>query len=229
MSAIVGKKITRETRDEASAKLPKSVRPTSFFKLVSHPKRWRWNDDAGEFLPDMGYLLVSPGVGGVTQRGNTSQAEVGLGKKGFTVIQPDDPRLGEFRDYVTGLPTVFGRNHHVPAWESASIVGGEVFWKTDTAMERKFYAHIIAAGIIPKLDPDMRDRLIEKEKGLLERAEGRLASNPSNPHSQSRVTEIQRRIKAMSGKRPRRPTKRGSAVEVKAQRVAAPPAIEEGV
>ena len=210
MPTILGKRA--EPTDALHApKLPK-IRNRYRFLYMAHPHRWLFDEadyDAGHdgWLPSLGRLNVSPGVGGVRDGNQMDLALVQRAQAGWQVIPGEDPRLGDYRHYTQRFPAE-GRN---PVWgsifDSVKVLGGKVLWKHDDDAYRAFRRHLIEAMVVPAMDPDVRDQFVDQERATIEQMEGRLAVNPNNPALAQRIKERKRRLSKMDGTHRRPPAK----------------------
>lgn len=200
MGAIVGKRATPETGHNVEA-LPK-IRNRFRFLYMAHPHRWVFDaEDIKEggdgWLPDLGQLNLSPGVGGVKEGGVIDLAIVSAQRSGWTVISDNDPRLGEYRNYLQKFPTQGKTEVWASVFESVRLIGNRPSWKPDVVAFRQFRRHLVASGIVPPMDPAVREAKIDDVRGEVDRMQGRLAAGAHNPALADRVRRRQALLDGM--------------------------------
>jgi hypothetical protein len=172
--------------------------------LMAHPHRWRYDSDAGEWLPHLGRLALDPGINGVTDGGGTDLAVAQASRRGWTVIRPGDERLGEFRYYSQSVPKAGRGEVWVDIHQRVEVVGGRAFWSVDNAGRRGFLRHLVSSGIIPPINDNVKRLEIEKQANRVDRLESNVASAPHNQVLVARLDTASKRLAAMKGQ----PTKK---------------------
>lgn len=190
------------------------ARPRSDFQLVVYEKSWGFHDEYG-WLPEPGMVLAVPGANGVRVdrqgRVDMTGALAGAARKGGTLIDPEDARLGDpedpnffaggpgFRHYVCTYDTTGGGKHHVE-WcaEATKLRSGEVIWNGDdpkcVAEWTRFRRFLRDAGIVPPMQAEVYRWKMATAHDRLERIRTRYAEAPN---MQFRVEEEEKRIAAM--------------------------------
>lgn len=156
-------------------------RPQARFVYVVFPKSWEYVDGFG-FLPVLRRLTAKPGANGVPGSGSLSKPVASAIQKGGTYIDPKDQRLGEYMDYVQYFDCQNGQKWYVDFCSKATVLtSGEIIWNTkESAIEfAKFRRHIVDAGIIPAMLPEIFDWLISRAEG---RAQQLLTRADASPH-----------------------------------------------
>lgn len=148
------------------------------FLFVHYPIGWEYHDTAG-FLPSLSAIVARPGVNGVGKDGNLSRAIGGSIQKGGIVVQTDDPRLGDWLDYVTTYPTRGGGRHYCFKGVGYVILpGGRVSTVDDPAADVAFRSHLRDAGMVHPLSHAVYQMILEIEQVGLARLEKRVNANP---------------------------------------------------
>jgi len=176
MAAIIGKRETTTPTQVGGGAIPHTTKARpSFFFMVS-PRGWEYVEGEGCWLPVLKRHAVEPGVNGIQQDRNPAQAYTEREMAGFTVIRPEDARLGEFRHYVQRLPYQGAGRYCLSIFETAEIMpGGRVFVERDEAKYNTFRRFLLTAGIVPPLDPRWKREILGEHKQTLRRKRGRAA------------------------------------------------------
>ena len=183
MAAVIGKRQTQAPTQVGGGAIPASVksRPSFFFMVAQ--RGWEFVESEGCWLPILKRHYLTPGASGIVAGGNPATAYVEREQRGFAVIRPEDARLGEFRHYVQKLPYQGRGGYCLSIFESAEVMpGGRVFIERDDAEYNRFRRHLVAAGMVPQLDPRWKAVLLQELKQTLSRKSGRAASAmPGSP------------------------------------------------
>ena len=145
MAQVLGKRVDREERFDA-VKIPARTKKSPRFLFRHHPFRWMFV--GGEWLPQLGKLRIDPGVGGVAEGGGIDLAVAGGLRRGWQVIQPSDPRLGQYQDYLVAYPHAAGGNTYLDPFQKVSVEAGRLFVDGGGEDYYKFLRHLISSGIV---------------------------------------------------------------------------------
>ena len=151
------------------------------FVYVVFPKSWEYVAGFG-FLPVMRSLTAKPGANGVPASGSLAKPIASAIQKGGTFIDPKDQRLGEYMDYVQFYDTQTGGKWYVDFCSKVTVLSsGELIWNTkESVLEfAAFRRHIVDAGIVPPMLPEIYDWLIARAES---RATQLLTRADSSPH-----------------------------------------------
>lgn len=160
-------------------------RPQARFVYIVYPKSWEY-DPAFGFVPVLRRLVAKPGANGVDGRGSLSKPVASAIQKGGTYIDPKDTRLGEYMDYVQYFDTDTGGKWYVDFCAKATVLAsGEIIWNAAEAAKEfgKFRRHLVDAGIVPAMIPEVYDWLINREENA---AQQLLARADASPHLMQR-------------------------------------------
>lgn len=174
----------------------RNIRPQKRFAYIVYPKSWEYVDGAG-FLPVLRRIVAMPGANGVNRRGSISRAVSTAIEKGATYIDPKDPRLGDFMDYVQYYDTDTGGKWFVDFCQKATILpGGEILWNADEAVEemKVFRRHLVDQHIVPPMVNEVFLWLLNREQRTHDNL---LARSAQNPHLAKRAEQVAKRIEAM--------------------------------
>lgn len=215
MAQIIGKRVSRAERHDAE-KIPHRVRRQPRFIYKSHPHRWMFTGK--EWLPLLGTLKIDPGVDGVTENGGTDLAVAANMRRGWQIIQPSDPRLGEYQDYMVAMPHAAGGNSYVDPFQTISVEAGRMFVEEGGENYHAFLRHLISSGIVQPMTPNVLKLKLHDEQKKVERLQGAVAVNPANQIAASRLKRAEERIAsmraAMEPKVIRKPRKKAEAPDV---------------
>lgn len=206
MAAIVGKRTSSETGLTAQ-RLPK-IRNRFRFILMAHPFRWEFDEadfDAGNdgWLPVLGRLNISPGVGGVGDGNVIDLALVSRAKDGWQVLREEDPRLGKYRNYTQRFPASGKASVWGSIWDAVRVIGGRAVWSHDDDGYREFRRFLVDSGIVQPLDEGVREIHEQAAMNRLEAMIGRLAANHRNTGLSQKIKMRQNRVAKMTGEAPR--------------------------
>ena len=209
MAQVIGKRVSQAQRIDA-VKIPRGVRREPRFLFKWHPHRWMF---AGkEWLPLLGKLVIDPGCDGVTEGGGTDLAVAGNMRRGWTIIQHSDPRLGEYQDYMVAVPHAAGGNSYLDPFQKISVEAGRMFTEPASEDYYAFLRHLVASGIVAPMSPNILKIKIHDEQKKVERLQGAVSLNPSNLIAAGRLKRAEDRIAAM--KKAGAPKRKRKAAEV---------------
>ena len=142
------------------------------FVYVHYPEGWEFDDELG-FLPDLSEIVSKPGVNGVrvvNKRLDATLAYAGAAKKGGTIIDRSDRRLGPWMDYVEEFDVVGGNRHFCfRGCTFQRLPGGKVNAIPNSGELRKFRAYVRDNNITEPINESVVSKLIELEERKLAR------------------------------------------------------------
>lgn len=158
--------IVRAKRVQRDSRLP--IKHNRAFTCV-HFGLWKFDEEADEWLPEVGEILHVPGANGVSERGNPNAAKTGAVSKGGIIIEAHDSRLGEFIDYLAYFPTRAGRRFYCMRWTSFTIVrnGRRCVAVPDKETHRGFLRQLYVAGIVPPMPVEILSEKIQMLRGRI--------------------------------------------------------------
>ena len=165
---FTGKTPTKPSGQRQKVNLPR----TPPYYLKWHPLRWQCIE--GEWLPQLGRLVMEPGIGGVDSRGNTQLAEVAAARRGWTII-PWEVIPDTYLQVVEGTrgPVYLSRFLEVKQ------IGTRAILKTDKEGWLDFLRMLMDEGIITPPDPDVLEFLTDVQRKRYERILGEIRNNPA--------------------------------------------------
>jgi len=178
------------------------IKPNEEFLSVFDPAKWQFIEIGGEhkWVPLLNDQPLKRGAGGITGDANSRDASMFLARahrQGCVEIRPDDPRLGEYRNYVRFVPCQKGRKvgiYHFSMWQSLDVLGGITRVTTDTQAYRRFLLYLVEKQIVPAMSAVVLqvrlEQLDRRIRGLIERA-------AQNPHLSAKVKESQEQRRRM--------------------------------
>jgi hypothetical protein len=168
-----------------------------------------------EWLPGLGKLVVDPGCDGVTEGGGIDLAVAGNMRRGWQVIQPSDPRLGEYQDYMVAVPHAAGGNSYIDPFQKISVEAGRMFVEPGGEDYYAFLRHLVATGIVSPMSPNILKIKVHDEMKKIERLQGAVSLNPANQIAAGRLKRAEERIAAMKkAGAPKRKRKTAEASDV---------------
>ena len=178
--------------------LPVGPRTKQTFKFVyvHYPRSWTFDQELG-FLPAVKKVEARPGLNGCKQNGSLALTLAKVSERGGTVIQPKDPRLGEYMDYVHFYPLRGGGKYYVDFnMEAVVLPNNEVIWNTEEQREKWFIfmAFIRDSGIIQPLIKEVYMSLVERQRKKIHSLYGRL---DRNPHLKKRLEDAEANMAGM--------------------------------
>tara|TARA_R100000655_G_scaffold100131_2_gene144440 strand:+ start:257 stop:901 length:645 start_codon:yes stop_codon:yes gene_type:complete len=213
MAQVIGKRVSQAERHDA-VKVPHRVRKQPRFIYKAHPMRWMFTGK--EWLPQLATLKIDPGVDGVTENGGTDLAIAANMRRGWQIIQPSDPRLGEYQDYMVAMPHASGGNTYVDPFQKISVEAGRMFVEEGGEKYYAFLRHLISSGIVQPMTENVLKLKLHDEQKKIERLQGAVATNPANQIAASRLKRAEERISSMRAamKPARKPRKKAEAHDV---------------
>ena len=170
------------------------------FVMVHYPEGWRYYEDRG-FLPELSEIVSKPGVNGVSQDARTLQvnnslAIAGSMKKGGTIINPADPRLGDWRNYVVFYECQGGGRHYCfMGMEYEMLPGGRVRDMPSTTAYDDFRTFLRDSGYVQPMAESVYSQIEELENRAYERLARR--AQGGNPYHVEAVEKKAARIAKM--------------------------------
>ncbi len=210
MPAIIGQPAAPQSHQIGAAALPAAkARRLHQWVYKWHPKRWHFYKDAGEageWLPRLGRIVFDAGQSNVQENGNITLAMASAQQQGWTVIKPNDERLGAFRNYMQAVPVENGRKAYVSRWRNFALEGGMVFEDFDRPGFYAFLRHLVSSGIVGPMSQNIRSYHLRRHIESVDRAEAEAANQPHNGILQARAEKLRRTHEAMAGTyKPKKP------------------------
>lgn len=202
MGAILGQRSSANSKRNQES-LPK-IRNKFPFIFQAHPFRYYFDEadfDAGNdgWLPALGRINVSPGVGGVGDGNVTTMAEVKAADKQWVVLKEGDPRLGPYAFYTQRFPSAGRSAVYGSIWDSVKLLGGKVLWQFDEKGYREFLRYLVDSGVVPAIDENVKEMMTDDKRTKLDRMEGRLSANPNNSSLALKVKKLATKIAKQEG------------------------------
>lgn len=196
MSVVIREKIDTSNASNAVS-LPRSERATPEFRLMYHPGHWTWTGKEYGWLPDLGRLVMDPGVQGVPDKVpgralDTSRARAHWQGKGWTVIDHLSPVLGPHKEYLAKW-----RGERGAIWTTAystpEIIGSQVFWDFDREGYYKFLKYLVdnrVLGIEP-MDSRLKGRHLRNlQRQVDQRVLPQLTQHPDSAALKARYEKL---------------------------------------
>lgn len=178
---------SQTTNTQALAKL----RPRGPFILMHHPNNWEVRVeglDAPTWLPVLKQISISPGAGGVELEGNRVMHQNMVAKRiasGWVQIPEQPPYRREIK-VARGI-------YNADAFERLEVYSDGGYELTyDHAAHNRWRLHLVESGVIPPIRTTVRDRLIKRLQGRLNRN----LKNVHTPHGKAVVKDAEARIDA---------------------------------
>lgn len=151
------------------------------FLLMYHPLRWTFAD--GEYLPNLGKMVLEPGVGGVDKSGDSALAETIKRKKGWIPIPwscvPSGTPGGQYIQRYHARGPSGADWYHCEIWEQPRQLAGRVMSSViDDEGRKRWLRWLVAEGHVPPISDEARELLAANKVSQLQRLEGKAATNP---------------------------------------------------
>lgn len=176
--------------------LTRGQRPGVKFVYVHYPQSWKFDMKRG-WLPSLSKVYAKPGVNGVNKNGDMTQTLAHIQKKGGTIVNPKDDRLGQYKNYCHYYPTRSGGRWYVDFCQTAQILPtDEIVWNHSEIEEPllDFAAHVLSSGIVKPMLKEVFSKYMEIERSKLDTLYGRL---DRNPHLKTRCDDTEKRLEKM--------------------------------
>ena len=171
-------------------------KPGMKFIYIHYPQSWSFCTKRG-FIPRLSKIYAKPGVNGVDKNGDMTMTLAHVEKKGGTVINPKDQRLGEYANYVHFYKTRPGGKWYVDFCQKAVVLpNDQIIWNDSEIEEplRDFSKFILDAKIVKPILKEVYIQMLEAERAKLDNLYGRM---DRNPHLKVKADECEERILAM--------------------------------
>ena len=197
-----------EANDAPDARLlPRKQAPgREIFDLAHHPKKWVFLDVTGEWLPSISEIRFSPGVNGCRalpdgpdgqKRMDCSVTRAAWRRKGGTVIDSHDHRLGEFKGYVQVVTNDAGRKVHFSIFESFDVVGQDVIWNHEEDHFNRFRRLLLSSGLLHPIHDAIKRQEIAKTEFAVTDLRKRYGKSPSHEGLATELETMSGRLRAM--------------------------------
>lgn len=178
--------------------LPVGPRTKQTFKFVyaHYPRSWTFDLKLG-FLPAVKKIEARPGLNGCKRNGSLALTLAKVSENGGTVIEPKDPRLGEYMDYVHFYPLRGGGKYYVDFNREAVVLpNDEVIWNTEEQREKWFIfmAFVRDSGVIQPLIKEVYMAMVERQRKKIHSLYGRV---DRNPHLKKRLEDAEANLAGM--------------------------------
>jgi hypothetical protein len=154
---------------------------------------WRWIDTEDRWLPQLGEIVLRRGCNGVDANWNADLALTKARGKGYTVIMPDDKRLGKYQFYVYSHKAAGGK-HYITEFDTLRKLGKQVVTDFDREGFHLFLAHLIDAGIVDPMDTFVLDKIVGRTKMRINRLSNLAIGNP---HAAGKIGVYEEQVKRM--------------------------------
>lgn len=166
------------------------------WEYVHYPTAWEFVK--GEWLPQLGQLNFRNGLNGQAEGSPNAARQHAMGKGG-TVIPPNHPKLGRFRNYRCSVPAYDPNSGAVgsyfcAAWEHPTMVGNRnVRWDVDDAAYADFRRALVSAGILEPISTVVAETKIDQLASTLDH----LRALPTNGQRAGRIAAAEALLAAM--------------------------------
>lgn len=142
------------------------------FWFIHHPARWQLVN--GEWLPQLSEMRTDPGLNRIDKDGNADQAELHYRRKGWTII-PWEVEPGGYCVAFDGQSGLV----HLSKWQTPSVFGGVVSYRSDAAGYWAFCLRLREEGIIPIPDERWLDLIIADQARRVDDLRQKAVSAPA--------------------------------------------------
>jgi hypothetical protein len=166
------------------------------WEYVHYPTAWDYT--SGEWLPQLAQLNFRNGLNGQSDASPHAARQHAMGK-GATLIPPNHPKLGRFRNYRATVPAYDPNSgavgqYYCAAWERPTMVGNRnVRWDVDTATFTEFRRLLVSSGIIEPISRVVAETKVDQLAGTLDH----LRVLPANGQRSERIATAEALLDAM--------------------------------
>lgn len=156
------------------------------FLFVHMPTHWELVTVDGEpmWLPRVGQQPLARGANGIEGDAKHRDPSVYAAKfkrKGGTVIEPDDQRLGPYQNYVLEVECQerdgsVGTFHHTE-FEELNVIGGRTIPKHNAEAYQAFQLHLLTAGIVKPMSEVVLDVKVDGQERRVQNQRRRAGAN----------------------------------------------------
>lgn len=188
--------IVQENITEARARVPVDVL-NLMWTWAHFPLAWEFV--GGKWLPELSQISFRKGLNGQADDGNTAAPKHHIAAKGGVLIEPSNPRLGKYRNYIRRFPAYNAASkqtgtYFASMFETPTVIGGRhAKWTIDTAGYNAFREFLVEKGLIESIDPSVVAAKIEEKRGLVDH----LKSLPTNQLRAERILSLEKMIEQM--------------------------------
>lgn len=204
---VQGRRLDPATESPEARPLPRAGAPSRPpFLFGTLPKRWDWDDMLGRFLPQVLRISFSPGVQGTKalrngpdgrQQMDTSAARASFERKGGTLINPADRRLGPYARYQQMLVNDAGAEVHASIFETADVVGEDVFWADNPEEFRRFRQLLLDEEIVPAMHERVHAIKVSAQEVVVAELQQRYGAQPAHGGLRTELETAVGRLRAM--------------------------------
>ena len=166
------------------------------WEYVHYPTAWDYV--GSEWLPQLAQLNFRNGLNGQSEGTPHAARQHAMGKGG-TVIPPNHPKLGKFKNYRATVPAYDPNSgaigqYYCAAWERPTMVGNRnVRWDCDAAAFTEFRRTLVTSGIIEPISAVVAETKIDQLAGMLDH----LRALPTNGQRAARIAAAEALLDAM--------------------------------
>ena len=171
------------------------------FVYVHYPRGFTFDEVAGEFLPDLNEGHLTAGVNGVEEDARDpkilkpQKMFAGTMAKGGIIINTDDDRLGEWKNYLASFDCKGGGKHYCfVGVEFDKLPGGEAVAREASDAFREFRQYIRDHRLCHEMSEPVYNKLLSIEESALDRS---IQRAQANPHLAKKVDAVEAKIAAM--------------------------------
>jgi len=180
-----------------------NVKPTPEFRFKHHPMSWGYSEEKG-FYPILKRLFIYPGINNITynarkQRQNYPMMIQGQIQDGFVVIEPNDIRLGQYKNYLRRWEMADGNICYTDIFVTPEVLGNLVDWDRNQEAYDDFLNTLITSGIIQPISKIAIKKLIATQNKVVQGLEGSVYANPNHHMMNVRYKTETRKLAGMKG------------------------------
>jgi len=182
--------VANRSQEDSTATGPEGylpIAPNKPFTYFHADQGWMWDPKGKRWVPYLNKVIGVRGANGVGSNGSTAPAVAVAMQRGHRIIQPQDKMLGPYKNYLYSFPCIsrggLKGKHWVTAYETPTVRGRAVRWKTDTKGYYEFLAYLVTKGIVSPMGEDILEEKLELAQDRIER----LAKHGANPVYQKKI------------------------------------------
>lgn len=175
--------------------LPLRARQCAKPWIYTHnPFGWKWIGKEKRWLPYLNYIILERGCNGVNDKGSPHLAIASATAAGFTIIRPEDSRLGPYKNYLYAHQAAGGM-HYTTEFDTIRQLGTQVIADFDRKGFHTFLQYLVDKQIIAPMD----HFVLEKYTGRISNRINRLSGLAiGNAHVGTKIAEYEAQICEMT-------------------------------
>jgi len=194
-----GRRVVTESATLSTGLPKKGTQRNAPFFWKFKQSRWMWIDDRGSWYPNLGFVNLTPGAGGMSSaKGSWADAVRETENRKWHVIRWEDARLGKFQNYCVEYPLAKGGSQYVSMFHAPDVLDDDNEWQRDDEAYYGFLDFLVEAKIVPKRTKRMCRQPIRKQESRINRLFQDLTRNPGSKLTEARYRGETKKLARMT-------------------------------